>query len=89
MSMTRSLPLPRNTPVVVRTISRRPPGHELHPAPVNWENVPDTFVNVAEMARFNYGSTVIVLLPKGAATLDPALHAESPVRLGQRLALRE
>lgn len=23
------------------------------------------------------------------ATLDPALHAESPVRLGQRLALRE
>ena len=40
-------------------------------------------------ARFNYGSTVIVLLPQGAATLDPALHAESPVRLGQRLALRE
>jgi phosphatidylserine decarboxylase len=43
----------------------------------------------AEMARFNYGSTVIVLLPKGAAMLDPALHAESPVRLGERLALRE
>ena len=43
----------------------------------------------AEMARFNYGSTVIVLLPKGVATLDPALHAESPVRLGQRLALRD
>ena len=42
----------------------------------------------AEMARFNYGSTVIVLLPKGVATLDPALQAESPVRLGQRLASR-
>lgn len=42
----------------------------------------------AEMARFNYGSTVIVLLPKGVATLDPALRAEAPVRLGQRLALR-
>ena len=42
----------------------------------------------AEMARFNYGSTVIVLLPKGVATLDPALKAESPVRLGQRLASR-
>jgi phosphatidylserine decarboxylase len=42
----------------------------------------------AEMARFNYGSTVIVLLPKGVATLDPALGAETPVRLGQRLALR-
>ena len=42
----------------------------------------------AEMARFNYGSTVIVLLPKGVATLDTALAAEAPVRLGQRLALR-
>lgn len=42
----------------------------------------------AEMARFNYGSTVIVLLPKGVAMLDPALTAEAPVRLGQRLALR-
>ncbi|MFT3668819.1 MAG: archaetidylserine decarboxylase [Pseudoxanthomonas sp.] len=40
----------------------------------------------AEMARFNYGSTVIVLLPPGVATLSPELHAESPVRLGQRLA---
>ena len=42
----------------------------------------------AEMARFNYGSTVIVLLPKGVAALDPALRAESPVRLGERLAMR-
>ena len=47
-----------------------------------------TLERFAEMARFNYGSTVIVLLPKGVATLDPALGAESPVRLGQRLALR-
>ncbi len=42
----------------------------------------------AEMARFNYGSTVIVLLPPGVATLDPSLAPESPVRLGQVLALR-
>ena len=42
----------------------------------------------AEMARFNYGSTVIVLLPKGVASLDPALKSESPVRLGERLATR-
>ena len=42
----------------------------------------------AEMARFNYGSTVIVLLPRGVAALDPVLKAESPVRLGQRLASR-
>lgn len=40
----------------------------------------------AEMARFNYGSTVIVLLPPGAATLATGLAAESPVRLGQTLA---
>jgi phosphatidylserine decarboxylase len=42
----------------------------------------------AEMARFNYGSTVIVLLPKGVAALDALLTAETPVRLGQRLATR-
>ena len=41
-----------------------------------------------EMARFNYGSTVIVLLPPGAAKLDDALTAEVPVRLGQALARR-
>ena len=40
----------------------------------------------AEMARFNYGSTVIVLLPKNAAALSTALEPERPVRLGQRLA---
>jgi phosphatidylserine decarboxylase len=40
------------------------------------------------MARFNYGSTVIVLLPKGVAALEPLLGAESPVQLGQRLGLR-
>jgi phosphatidylserine decarboxylase len=40
----------------------------------------------AEMARFNYGSTVIVLLPPGVAGLASGLSAESPVRLGERLA---
>ena len=40
----------------------------------------------AEMARFNYGSTVIVLLPPGVAALAGGLAAETPVRLGQRLA---
>ena len=42
----------------------------------------------AEMARFNYGSTVIVLLPSGVAALDAALKGGVPVQLGQRLALR-
>ncbi|WP_045760531.1 archaetidylserine decarboxylase [Xanthomonas albilineans] len=41
-----------------------------------------------EMARFNYGSTVIVLLPPGVAAFDPTLKAESLVRLGQALARR-
>ncbi len=40
----------------------------------------------AEMARFNYGSTVIVLLPPDVADFAPGLQAESPVKLGQRLA---
>jgi len=39
-----------------------------------------------EMARFNYGSTVIVLLPDGVAALAGGLGAEAPVQLGQRLA---
>jgi len=42
----------------------------------------------AEMARFNYGSTVIVLLPRGVAELNSGLRAQSPVRLGEQLALR-
>jgi len=42
----------------------------------------------AEMARFNYGSTVIVLLPKGVAELNSGLRAQCPVRLGEQLALR-
>jgi len=41
-----------------------------------------------EMARFNYGSTVIVLLPPGAAQLMPELGAQAPVKLGQALARR-
>ena len=38
----------------------------------------------AEMARFNYGSTVIVLLPKDGFEID-ALAPESATRLGQRM----
>ena len=54
----------------------------------NWSAEDVVLERFEEMARFNYGSTVIVLLPPGVATLDPALKAESPVRLGQRLATR-
>lgn len=52
----------------------------------DWRGHGITLARFDEMARFNYGSTVIVLLPPGVAELEPALQAESPVRLGQRLA---
>jgi phosphatidylserine decarboxylase len=42
----------------------------------------------AEMARFNYGSTAIVLLPEGVAELAPSLRPQGAVRLGERLATR-
>jgi len=54
----------------------------------DWRAENITLDRFAEMARFNYGSTVIVLLPRGVAALDPSLGAESPVRLGQKLATR-
>jgi phosphatidylserine decarboxylase len=40
----------------------------------------------AEMGRFNMGSTVILLLPPGAADWLPAVTPGSPVRVGQSLA---
>lgn len=39
---------------------------------------------LAEMARFNYGSTVIVLLPRAGITLD-GFESDAPTRLGQRM----
>lgn len=54
----------------------------------DWRGKGITLQRFAEMARFNYGSTVIVLLPPGVAELAPELSAESPVRLGQVLARR-
>ena len=37
------------------------------------------------MGRFNMGSTVILLLPPGALTWDPALKPGCPLRMGQAL----
>jgi len=54
----------------------------------DWRGQGIVLERFAEMARFNYGSTVIVLLPPGMAQLDPTLAAETPVRLGQALARR-
>ena len=54
----------------------------------DWRGKGIVLERFAEMARFNYGSTVIVLLPPGVAELSPELEAETAVRLGQRLASR-
>ena len=39
----------------------------------------------AELGRFNMGSTVILLLPPGAASWDPGLSAGSTLRVGQAI----
>ncbi|MEO8742453.1 MAG: archaetidylserine decarboxylase [Lysobacteraceae bacterium] len=52
----------------------------------DWRGKNITLDRFTEMARFNYGSTVIVLLPKDCVKLDGALLAEQGVRLGERLA---
>ena len=54
----------------------------------NWTSEGVVLERFEEMARFNYGSTVVVLLPDGVAELEPTLQAETPVRLGQALARR-
>ena len=54
----------------------------------DWRGKGIVLERFAEMARFNYGSTVIVLLPPGVAELSPVLQAEVAVKLGQRLATR-
>lgn len=52
----------------------------------DWRGKGIALERFAEMARFNYGSTVIVLVPRGVAALHPDLRPEGPVRLGQCLA---
>ena len=54
----------------------------------DWRGQGIVLERFAEMARFNYGSTVIVLLPPGVAELAPELQAEMAVKLGQKLATR-
>lgn len=41
----------------------------------------------AEMARFNYGSTVILLFPEGKVQLDAFAH-QAPTMLGRRMGMR-
>jgi phosphatidylserine decarboxylase len=50
----------------------------------DWRGRGIRLARLAEMARFEMGSTVIVLLPPPAC-FDPAFIADAPVQLGQRL----
>jgi phosphatidylserine decarboxylase len=50
----------------------------------DWRGQGITLARFAEMARFNYGSTVILLFPRDAVALD-AFATETPTRVGQRL----
>ena len=54
----------------------------------DWRDKGIRLERFAEMARFNYGSTVVLLLPRDAATLDPSLQPTQGVKMGQRLGMR-
>jgi phosphatidylserine decarboxylase len=63
------------------------PRYASKPVRKDWRGKGIAIERFAEMARFNYGSTVIVLLPKGRVELDGSLRAEQSVKLGERLAM--
>jgi phosphatidylserine decarboxylase len=63
------------------------PPYAHRPVRRDWRGQGITLERFAEMARFNYGSTVILLFPRDAVTLD-AIPTETTTRLGQRLGLR-
>lgn len=60
------------------------PPYASHPKPRDWRSQNITLARFAEMARFNYGSTVIVLWPENTVHLE-ALSSEQAVRVGQRV----
>jgi len=60
------------------------PPYAHRPVRRDWRGQGVRLDRFAEMARFNYGSTVILLFPRDAVTLD-ALPTETVTRLGQRL----
>ena len=45
----------------------------------------DRLARGAEIGRFNLGSTVITILPRGSVTWDTAIHSNDTVRMGMRL----
>ena len=57
----------------------------LTPLPVTDEFAPLNLAKGDEMARFNMGSTIILLFPPGAAEWSASLAAGKTVRMGQRI----
>ncbi|MBD8527979.1 archaetidylserine decarboxylase [Pseudomarimonas arenosa] len=63
------------------------PPYASKPIRRDWRDRNLTLQRGDEMARFNYGSTVIVLVPKGAVEWM-AMSSEQPVKLGEPMARR-
>jgi phosphatidylserine decarboxylase len=63
------------------------PAYASKPVRKDWRGKGIELDRFAEMARFNYGSTVLVFWPRGAVELDPSLAPEQSVKVGQRLGL--
>lgn len=61
------------------------PPYRHRPHHCDWHGRGVHLARFAEMARFNYGSTVIVLVPGAGVQIEVALAAGQPVRVGQRL----
>lgn len=52
----------------------------------HWPDLEDArFARGEEFARFNLGSTVVLVLPRACARLEPSVHAGMSVRVGQRI----
>ncbi|PIQ38046.1 MAG: phosphatidylserine decarboxylase [Lysobacterales bacterium CG17_big_fil_post_rev_8_21_14_2_50_64_11] len=60
------------------------PPYASHPRPRDWRGKGITLARFAEMARFNYGSTVIVLWPANTVALD-TLGSDQAVQVGERI----
>lgn len=60
------------------------PPYASRPRPRDWRGKGIALARFAEMARFNYGSTVIVLWPANTLALD-TLQADQALRVGERI----
>ncbi len=64
------------------------PPYARMPIPKDFRDRDIVLQRFAEMGRFNFGSTVIVLLPPDSFRLSQNLSADVPVEVGQKLADR-